>query len=335
MADVTRYPFAHHLRAAATEHVVQLRRGRRVRSGAGLAFWFRPMTSALSQVPVDDRELPLLFHARTADFQDVTVQATVAFRFTDPDAAARRVDFSIDPGSGRWRAAPLDQIAQMLTELAQQHALDVVAALPLARLLTGGEEGGSARIRVRVGEGLAADGRLQDVGLDVVGVRVVALRPEPDVERALQTPARELVQQEADRATYERRATAVERERAISENELQSRIELATREELLVARQGANERRRAGEAAAAAAIEAASKAEQTRVLAAAKADTTQLVGAAEGQAEAARMAAYAGVDPAVLLALALRELAGGLPEIGSLTITPDVVSQALQRIGAR
>ena len=39
---------------------------------AGAAFWFRPLTAVLSEVPVDDRELPLLFHARTSDFQDVT-----------------------------------------------------------------------------------------------------------------------------------------------------------------------------------------------------------------------------------------------------------------------
>ena len=58
---------------------------------------------------------------------------------------------------------------------------------------------------------------------------VIALRPEPEVEKALRTPAREQIQQEADRSTYERRAVAVERERAIAENELQSQIELARR----------------------------------------------------------------------------------------------------------
>ena len=82
-------------------------------------------------------------------------------------------------------------------------------------------------------------------------MRVVAIRPEPEVEKALQTPTREQVQQDADRATYERRALAVERERAISENEMQSQIELARREEELVGQRGANARRQAEEAAAA------------------------------------------------------------------------------------
>lgn len=55
-----------------------------------------------------------------------------------------------------------------------------------------------------------------------------------DVEKALGTPAREQLQQDADRATYERRALAVECERAIAENELQNKIELARRRSSLL-----------------------------------------------------------------------------------------------------
>jgi hypothetical protein len=40
--------------------------------GIGQSFWYRPLTAVLSEVPVDDRELPPLFHARTSDFADVT-----------------------------------------------------------------------------------------------------------------------------------------------------------------------------------------------------------------------------------------------------------------------
>jgi hypothetical protein len=330
MADITRFPFLHHLRGTPTAHVVHLSAGRMAHSGAGGSFWFRPLSAALSEVPVDDRELPLLCHARTADFTDVTVQATVGYRFADPELAARRLDFSIDPGTGVPRGTPLDQVALLLTELAQSHALDVLAAMPLAEALATGLR----VVRSRVAEGLSRDPRLPDVGLAVVSVRVLALRPPPDLERALQTPARELVQGEADRATYERRALAVERERAIGENELQSRIELAVRAEQLVAQEGANERRRAVEAAAAEQIAAEASARRDRLRAAATADGTRLIGAAEAEAEQARAAAYADVDPRVLLVLALRELAPHLPEIGSVTLTPDLVTGALAAVAA-
>ena len=125
---------------------------------------------------------------------------------------------------------------------------------------------GMSAVRERMATGLGSDERLSEIGLRIVDVRVVAVRAEPDVERALQTPTRELVQQDADKATFERRAMAVEHERAIAENELQNQIELARREEQLVMQKGQNERSRATEQAAAERIagEAAADAERLR-----------------------------------------------------------------------
>src|SRR3984893_2730482 len=95
MADIRKYLFARHLRGNPTLHVRHLRRGQAVHDGTGRSFWFRPLSAVLSEIPVDDRELPLLFHARTADFQDLAVQASVTFRVTDPVVASTRIDFSV------------------------------------------------------------------------------------------------------------------------------------------------------------------------------------------------------------------------------------------------
>jgi regulator of protease activity HflC (stomatin/prohibitin superfamily) len=272
----------------------------------------------------------LLFHARTQDCTDVTVQATVTYRFAEPDVVARRLDFSIDPHTGSPRGTPLDQVALLLTELAQQYALSLLASMPLATALVDGV----AAVRSRVAEGLRADDRLTNIGIEIIAVRVVALRPPPDLERALQTPTREQVQQDADRATYERRALAVESERAISENELQSRIELAVRQERLVTQEGSNERRRAQEASAAERIVAEGRVERDRLQAAAAADVTRVVGAAEAETARARAVAYDGTDPRVLLLLGLRELAPHLPQIGSITLSPDMLTGALAAVTA-
>ncbi|MFC7529667.1 SPFH domain-containing protein [Actinoplanes sp. GCM10030250] len=318
MADVTRRLYLRHLRAAPTSWVSHTVRGKAKRAGTGLSFWYRPLTAVLSEVPVDDRELPLLFHARTEDFADVTVQATVTYRVSDPAAAAARLDFSIDPYRGAWRGQPLDQVAGLLAELAQQPALDVLARLSLAEALTTG----IAPVRQSVADALAADPRLTETGVAVVSARVVAIRPEPDMERALQTPTREQVQQDADRATYARRAHAVQQERAIAENEMQSKIELARRQQELVEQNGANTRR-----------EAQINAETSLVRDEARAAGTRIVGLAEAEAEAARLAAYRDLPPAVLQALALKELAGHLPAIGELTVTPDLVSKLVGKLG--
>ncbi|MGS2614013.1 SPFH domain-containing protein [Micromonospora sp. LZ34] len=349
MADVTRRFFLRHLRGTPTSWVRLQVGGRVRREGTGLSFWYRPLRAVLSEVPVDDRELPLLFHARTGDFADITVQATVTYRVADPALAAARLDFSVDPRTGRARSRPLDQVATLLAELAQQPALDLLARVPLAEALTT-----IAPVREAVSAALAAEARLADVGVAVVSARVVAIRPEPELERALQTPTREAVQVEADRATYARRAQAVEQERSIAENELQNKIELARREQQLVEQHGANSRRRveldaaaelaaaqgkaerekvAGAAAAERArVLAGAEAEKERVLAAARADGVRAVGLAEAEAEAAKLAAYADLPPEVLRALTVRDLAGQLPQIGQLTVTPDLVADLLARL---
>ncbi|MEV5607441.1 SPFH domain-containing protein [Streptomyces sp. NPDC052225] len=329
MADITKRLGLRHLRSAPTAHVRHHRSGRLAHDGPGVSFWFRPLVAALSEVPVDDRELAMTFHTRTADFQDVAVQATVTYRIADPAAAAQHLDFSIDPDTGAWRGAPLEQLATLLTESAQQHALDVLARTPLAAALTDGVPA----VRERIASGLGEDPRLPATGLDVMAVRIMALRPEPEVERALRTPARERIQQEADRATYERRAVAVERERTIAENELASRIELARREEQLVEQRGANARREADEQAAADAIRARAEAERTVRIARADAEAAREAGEARAQAQAAWLRVHADTDAATLHALAGTRLAENLPRIESVTVSPDVLTGLLARLG--
>ena len=317
MADIRPFLFGKHLRATPTNHIVHSRRGKLVHSGAGVSFTFFPLNAAISEVPIAEAELSVLFGARTLDFQEVSVQATVTYRFADAKVAASRIDFAIDPYRGTWLGKPLEQVGTRITELAQQYAVEHISSVRLVELLGGG----IPAVREVTSTGLISDARLAETSITVIGVRIVSIRPQADLERALEVPVREQVQQDADKATFERRALAVERERAIAENELQSKIELATREELLVAREGANARKRATEEAARERIETEVRAESTRAL-----------GLANADAEKARLAAYKGVDPAVLTAVSVQSIAEHLPAIGTLNLTPDVLTEALSRI---
>ena len=204
MADVTRRFFLRHLRGAPTSWTCATapRQGRSTRAPA-LSFWFRPLTAVLCEVPVDDRELPLLFHARTERLPRRHRAGHGDLPGRRPGAAATRLDFSIDPVQGLWRGHPLDQVAGLLAELAQQPALDLLARLPLAEALTTGIAPVRAADRATASPPTHGSPRPASASSSA---RVVAVRAEPDVERALQTPTREQVQQDADRATYERRA---------------------------------------------------------------------------------------------------------------------------------
>jgi regulator of protease activity HflC (stomatin/prohibitin superfamily) len=309
MPEISTYLLVRHFRAEPTAYVLRYRRGRLVREGPGPAFWFRPLDAAVAELPVDDRELPFLFHVRSADFQELTVQGAISFRVGDPKRLADRVDFTVDLRSGCWREAPLEQVAALLSQLAQQFVIDELARHGLQQALARGV----APLRERISAGLADEPALPELGLEVVAVRVAAIAPASDVEKALRQPTRETLQQAADEATFARRALAVEKERAIGENELQNRIELARREQQLVEQDGANQRLRAQE----------------------EADTHELVESARLRVERERAEIQGAMPPAVLLALALRELAGQLGPIDHLTITPDLLAPLLERLGER
>ncbi|MDH5520932.1 MAG: SPFH domain-containing protein, partial [Acidimicrobiia bacterium] len=144
---------------------------------------------------------------------------------------------------------------------------------------------------------------------------------------------RERVQQEADKATFDRRAMAVESERAIAENELQNQIELARREETLVNQVGQNERQRATNEATANRILVESQVAEQRAKDEAKAEGIRQVGEAQADVEEAKMRVVQSVDQGVLLALAARDLARNVPRISNLTVTPDLVVPMLARLG--
>ena len=336
MAHITKLPLVRHLRSEPSRHVIHYAGGTEKRSGAGLAFWFRPLTAAIAELPVDDRELPFLFHGRSKDFQDVTVQGVVTWRVADPARLAGRVDFSIDLASGRWLEKPLEHLAEILTHAAQKHAWTVLAAHEVRALIETGVE----LVRERVRSGLVTSAALEGMGLEVVDVSIAAIQPTPDLEKALQTPTLESIQQQADEAVFRRRALAVDKERAIAENELSNRIELAARTAELIAQEGENEKRQAQEEALAQGVRAEAEAELSRLAAQTSAGNRRLEGAAEAEsiaaiesaraeAEEKRMAIYGQLAPHVLMGLAAREFAGKLEKVEHLSLAPDRISQVL------
>src|SRR5262249_21376544 len=155
--------------------------------------------------------------------------------------------------------------------------------------------------------------------------------PSAEVEKALRVPVREAIQQEADEATFRRRAQAVEKERAIQENELQNKIELARRERQLIEQKGDNERRRITDETDTAKIAASGQAERTEVLARSRAAEIKAVEEARVGAERDRMLIYREFPPDRLMALAVQELAGKLKEIDHVTVTPDHVGELLKQ----
>jgi regulator of protease activity HflC (stomatin/prohibitin superfamily) len=311
MAYIKNFGLFSQLRSESSSHVIRFRNGHSAQSGRGITFWFWPENASISELPMDDREMSLFVKGRSKDFQDVGVQGTITWHVLDPELLAQRVDFSIALTSGAHRSEPLQRIENRLTGLVSQAALQYMAESSVREILDSGLE----PLRARLESSLAGAVSLSEIGVGIVAIRLTNLAPSKELERALQTPTFESLQQKADQATFERRALAVEKERAIAENELANKIELARREKLLIAEEAENARNRATGVADANKIEAAAEADRIRTVEGARAET-----------ELAHIAVYRDVAPAVIMGLAARDFAGKLESIEHLNVTPDLLS---------
>lgn len=317
MATIRRFGFASQLRSEASRHVIRFHNGRVRRSGRGLVFWFQPETASISELPMDDREMTLFVQGRSRDFQALAVQGTVGWHVADPERLARRIDFSIGLSDGQWRGEPIEKIEARISGLAAQAVQQFLGQAPVRALLEAGPEA----LRTELQAALAADSGLAEIGIAVVGVRLANLAPSRELERALQTPTYEALQQKADEATFARRALAVEKERAIAENELATKTELARQETQLIAQEAQNARDRAVGQAEAQGLEAQAEAARIRA-----------VEGARAEAEAARVAAYRDLPPGLLLGLAAQALAGKLETIEHVTVTPDLLATVMGQL---
>jgi len=338
MARITRYPLLRHLRAEANQFILHYRSGRVVEKGVGVAYWFNPLAAAIAQLPSEDCETTFLLDERSADLQQVIVQLTITYRFADPERAAQRTNFTISSDSGTWLESPLERVASVWRQRSQQPVRAYLQGVTLVEAV----RSGALVVRQAVEDALRADKDVAAMGMALVGVQLDRIAPSSELEKALQTPTLESLQQKADEAVFQRRALAVEKERAIKENELATEVELARRQELLIRQQGANkllavqqeaeaEKGRVEAEAERALVTAEGLAKAAEAKARGDADASRLVSAASIEAERERAALWAGTPGRVLLGLALREAAGSVTGINHLNITPDLLGESFKQ----
>jgi len=175
MAKIKIIPFLRHVRSDSSRHVILYKRGVARRSGRGLAFWFLPLSSSVMEIPIDDREVPSLFHARSRDFQDVTTQGAITYRVTNAEALASRVDFTIDSWTGEYLERPLERLADVFVQQPQRIGAEYVTTTPVRQALSEGQR----EIRTRLETILRADEALAMMGLEVVAVEITSVAPGP------------------------------------------------------------------------------------------------------------------------------------------------------------
>src|SRR6185503_8595766 len=109
------------------------------------------------------------------------------------------------------------------------HVINVLARAELQKLpLREAIRASDALVQAIKGRLVVAE-EIASLGLQVLGLSILAIKPTPETARALEAETREKLFREADEALYARRNSAVEQERGIKENELNTEIAVETK----------------------------------------------------------------------------------------------------------
>ncbi|MFZ5441818.1 MAG: SPFH domain-containing protein [Myxococcota bacterium] len=305
------------LKAAPTQYVMQFKAGQVKREGAGLSFFYWEPTTTLVLVPLSSADVPFAFQESTADFQTVTVQGQLTWRVADPKKLASLLDYSVTR-AGAWRSDDPQKLEERLVHTAQILTRGVVGRLSLTDALASGDT-----LAAAVLSGLRGSEAVQLLGVELLSVSVLSLKPTPEMARALEAEAREALQKKSDEAIYERRTAAVEQERRVKESELQTEVMVEQKRrhirETKMAADIAMEKEREQLVEQAAAND--KKSAEARAWALAK----QLEPLRTMDWKVLSALSAGGGDPGTMIAVAFRELAENAERIGELNVSPELL----------
>jgi len=334
------------IKVQPTTYLLQYRGGKIVREGLGLSFFYYGPTTSLVAVPVASTDTPFIFQETTADFQAVTIQGQVTYRISEPKRLAALLNYTLEKDGDTYVSEDPEKLPERVI-----HVINVIARAELQKLPLREAIRASDTLVQAVKARLVAAEEITSLGLEVLGLSILAIKPTPETARALEAETREQLFREADEAVYARRNSAVEQERAIKENELNTEIAVENKKrqiretqmeaertvqekkhlvlkEALEANIGMEDRRKSLVALAGENAKAAADARAYGV-----SSTMKALGSAD--AKILQALATTGMKPEQLIAFAFQELAGRADKIGQLNISPDLLRELLTPQPAR
>jgi len=334
------------IKVQPTTYLLQYRGGKIVREGMGLSFFYYAPTTSLVAVPVASTDTPFIFQETTADFQSVTIQGQVTYRVSEAKRLATLLNYTLARDGETYVSEDPEKLPERVIHVINVLARAELQKLPLREAIRASDE-----LVKTVKAGLVASEEITSLGLEVLGLSILAIKPTPETARALEAETRERLFREADEAIYARRNSAVEQERAIKENELNTEIAVENkkrqiRETQMEAERAVQEKKHIQQKEA---LEAniglenrrknlvALASENARAEADARAYGVSTTMKALGSADTKILQALAttGMRPEQLIAFAFQELAGNAEKIGQLNISPDLLRELLTPQPAR
>ena len=195
-------------------YVVHFKNGKVKKEGRGLSFYYYAPNSSIVAIPMGSDDVQFIFNESTSDFQTVSIQGQITYKIENPKKLAELLDFTVDY-HGSYKKEDFEKLGQRLINEAQTATSTYIQSLDLKKALRSAKD-----IEQKISEGLKNSKAVEMLGVEPLSINVLAVKPDPTMDKALEAQTREALQQEADQAIYERRNFAVEQERIIKESQL-------------------------------------------------------------------------------------------------------------------
>lgn len=326
-----------------SEYVLKYNRGKVVKEGLGLSFFYYFPTTSIVAIPIGSEDVPFIFEEVTSDFQTVSVQGQITYRIVEQKKISSLLNYTLDMRGKNYVSDDPNKLSQRV--------INIVRVLTKKRL-----EGLQLQDSIKSSEVLA-QGILEDIrkneevnllGIEILGLSILAIIPNKETSRALEAQAREQILKRADEAIYERRNASIEQERRVKENEFNTEIAVENKKKQVRETQIEAER---------AVMQKKHQLEEEQLnfeitLEEKKKDLIDLMtqnSKAEADAKAYELSAVMkaldginpnviqslasiGMEPNKLMAIAFRDLAENAGKIGQLNISPDLLQEIIRGV---
>lgn len=328
-----------YLKATQNQYILKYSKGKLKKHGRGLSFIYYKPTTTINLIPLESVEIPFIFNEITNDFQDLAIQGQITYKISEPETIARLLDYTHD--GTKYISDDSKKLPTRILNILQEEINRIVVVKSLREVLTASSEVSSSVL-----PHIQNNKEIKTLGLEILGVRIISIKPTPETSRALEAEMREVILQEADEAIYRRRNAAIEQERSIQENQLNTEIAIEEKKRQILEKQLISERE---ELEARAAMEKLKmqqeleQEEQNTKLVQLQAENSRKEAEAEGfkiaeimkgyntiNSEILEASKYSGMTPPQLLADGFRQLALQSDKIENLTISPDMFSELVK-----
>ncbi|OBZ17485.1 MULTISPECIES: SPFH domain-containing protein [Bacillales] len=323
-----------------SEYVLKVQNGKVVQEGVGLSFYYYEPTTSVVVVPVSSIDVPFMFEEITHDYQTVTVQGQLTYRIVDYRKTTQILNYTYHLKKKTYLSDDPNKLAQRIIHLVKVLIKKQLEQMPLKEAIQSSE-----RLVARTIREVKESEEIEKLGIELMGLSVLAILPNKETMRALEAKAREEILRDADEALYERRNASIEQERRVKENELSTEIAIETKKKQIRETQLDAERlvkQKQNEM----------KEEQLHFDTALEEQKRALIELAvanknaEADAKAYELAAIMksingtqpyvlqamtnlGMEPSKLIAIAFQDIAEKAEKIGQLNITPDLLQGLL------